>query len=555
MSRTEANWMRHSVQLGLVGTRQTIRDIRRNPYRFRLLVFSTICLVISFGGMGVLYALLLRTFDTPISVPGGVRLGVSVLWMGAVWFFGQRTLLYWRRPRAGAFVLTTVSTRTAAVGMLFTEFFIACVFLTLPTLLLIGVVGYAFLSPVSLLLVPLTVGLFAASAIVVGYVLGFAYLFVAARSRGIANQRGQLTVQLVLFAVVVYLVAQFLGGIPAVWEVITFAWLPTSWLVDLAILGTPVTASLGRALAGVTGNLVVIGGGTLIIERLAGTYWVTDPGSAPHDGGNTASSSRSHDGGTLAAGISPLVIPRFAGRPTQRVAQIALLRLYRAPRRLLFLVTIVISLGIYLGVIYVQLDDPLSLVPAVCALFFPWFAGAAFGLNPLGDEGAVLPATLTTSISGRQFVRGLMLPGLLYGLPITVLCTLVGSMVSPYPVGVQVGFVCISAVLTVVAVGLAPAVGMRFPRFSAVTISQSGGVVPPSMTAIIVYSVLVGLLGGGAVFTLLAPASLFEFVTGSLVSVGLLRIGSITGILGIALVLVRWSYRNTARRFQQYTLN
>ncbi|MGN8216401.1 hypothetical protein [Halococcus salifodinae] len=552
---TEANWMRHSIQLGIVGVRRILRGLRRNPYQIRLLTVSGIALGIFLGGMGVLFALLLRTLDAPISIPNEVRLTVSALWVGVVWFLGQRALLYWRRPKAEAFVLTTVSTRTAAVSMLLTEFFAACLFLVLPTVLLVGVVGYAFLSPVSLLLVPLAVGLFAASATVVGYALGFVYLVVNARSRRFATQQGQLIVQLVLLAVIAYLVIQFLGEIPAVWDVTSFVWLPTSWLVDLASLGTPVSASLGRALAGVLGSLVVIGGGTLVVEHLAGTYWVTDPGSATRDDGDTAPEPRSHDSGTLAAGISPLVIPRFVGRPTQRVAQLVLLRLRRAPRRLLFLFTLVVSLGIYFGVVYTQLDDPLSLVPVVCALFFPWLAGAAFGLNPLGDEGTVLPATLTSSISGRQFVGGLMLPGLLYGLPITVLCTLVGSMMSSYPLEVQVGFVCISAVLTVVAVGLAPAVGMHSPRFSAVTISQSGGVVPPSMTAIIVYSVLVGLLGGGAIFALLAPASLFEFVTGSLVSVGLLRIGSITGVLGIALVLVRWSYRNTARRFRQYTLD
>ncbi|MFC7164903.1 hypothetical protein [Halospeciosus flavus] len=552
---TEANWVRHSVQLGIVGVRRTIRGLQRNPYRLRLLGISAICGVISFGGMGVLYALLLRTLDAPISIPGSVRLGVSSLWMGAVWFFSQRTLLYWRRPKAEAFVLTTVSTRTAAVGMLLTEFFTACLFLVPPTVLLVGVVGYAFLSPVSLVLVPLAVGLFAATALVVGYALGFAYLVVASRSRGLANQQGQLIVQLVFLAVVVYLVAQFFGGVPAVWEMATFAWLPTSWLVDLAILGTPVTASLSRALASVLGSLAVIGGGSLVVERLAGAYWVTDPGSVTRDGGDTATGTRSHDGGTLAAGISPLVIPGFVGRPTQRVAQVVLLRLRRAPRRLLFLVTLVVSLGIYLGVIYAQLDNPLALVPVVCALFFPWLTGATFGLNPLGDEGAVLPATLTPSISGREYVRGFMLPGLLYGLPITVLCTLVGTMVSPYPLGVQAWFVVVGVVLHVVSVVLAPAVGMRFPRFSSISVSQNSGIVPPSMTAIIVYSLAVGLLGGGVLLALLAPVSLYDVITAEVVPVGWARLIGVVGGLGIAGVVARWGYNAAAYRFEQYTVD
>lgn len=552
---TEANWMRHSVQLGVAGVRQTIRGLRRNPYRIRLLAIAAIGLGIFLGGMGVLYALLLRTLEGPLSIPGGVRLGVSALWVGAVWFFSQRTLLYWRQPRAEAFVLTTVSTRTTAVGMLLTEFFTACLVLAPPTVLLVGVVGYAFLSPLSLLLVPLTVCLFAATSLVVGYVLGFAYLFVAGRSRGLGNQQGQLLVQIVFLAVVLYLVAQFFGGVPAVWEVMSFAWLPTSWLVDLAVLGTPVTTSLSHALAGLLGSLVVLGGGVLVIERFAGAYWMTDPGSTPSESGNTTTRPRSHDGGTLAAGISPLVIPGFVGRPTQCVAQVVLLRLRRAPRRLLFLVTLVVSIGIYLGVIYAQLDNPLALVPVVCALFFPWLAGAAFGLNPLGDEGAVLPATLTSSISGREYVRGFLLPGLLYGLPITVLCTLVGTMVSPYPLGVQAGFVVVGVVLHVVAVVLAPAVGMRFPRFSSISVSQNSGIVPPSMTAIIVYSLAVVLLGGGVLLALLAPVSLYDVVTAEVVPVGWARLIGVVGGLGITGVVARWEYNAAAHRFEQYTVD
>lgn len=552
---TEANWMRHSVQLGLAGVRQTIRGLRRNPYRIRLLTIAAIGLGIFLGGTGVLYALLLRTLEGPLSIPGEVRLGVSALWIGTVWFFGQRTLLYWRQPRAEAFILTTVSTRTAAVGMLLTEFFTACLFLLPPTVLLVGVVGYAFLSPVSLVLVPLAVGLFAATALVVGYALGFAYLFVSARSRGLSNQQGQLIGQLVVLAVVVYLVAQFFGGVPAIWDVTSFAWFPTSWFVDLAILGTPVATSLGRALAGVLGSLVVLGGGSLVVERLAGVYWVTDPSSAAAESGNTATGPQSQDDGTLAASISPLVIPRFVGRPTQRVAQVVLLRLRRAPRRLLFLFTLVVSFGIYVGVVYGQLDEPLSLVPVVCAVFFPWLAGAAFGLNPLGDEGAVLPATLTSSVSGREYVHGYILPGLLYGIPITILCMLVGSVVSPYPLGVQVGFVVVGVVLHVVAVVLAPAVGMRFPRFSSILGSQSSGIVPPSMTAIIVYSLAVGLLGGGVVFALLAPASVYAWVTAGVVPVEWARLSGIVGGLGIAVVVARSGCAAAARQFEQYTVD
>lgn len=81
---TETNWMRHNVQLGIVGDRHTIRGLRRNPYRLRLLGISAICGVVSFGGMGVLFALGLRSHTGSLPLPAEVRLAVSALWLFGV---------------------------------------------------------------------------------------------------------------------------------------------------------------------------------------------------------------------------------------------------------------------------------------------------------------------------------------------------------------------------------------------------------------------------------------------------------------------------------------
>jgi ABC-2 type transport system permease protein len=197
--------------------------------------------------------------------------------------------------------------------------------------------------------------------------------------------------------------------------------------------------------------------------------------------------------------------PADSKPPTRQVAQVVLLRLRRAPRRLTFLFTITFSLGLALGPVAVKMEHPMALVSVVCALFVPWLAGAAFGLNPLGDKGTVLPSTLTASVSGRQFVWGIMLPGLLYGLPLTVVSTLVTSVFSPYTIAEQIGLVILGAVLLVVTVALVPAIGMRFPRFSALTVGQSREIVSPSLTAVATYVFLTGGLSGIAVLLLLSP--------------------------------------------------
>lgn len=549
----EPHWFRHSVRLGIVGVRRAIRGLRRNRLRVRLLAFTVITGGLGFGGLGVLFALALRSRTGPIPVPGQIRIGVTALWVFGVWFLAQRAILHWRRLRSEAFVLTTVSRRTAAVGMLITEFLNACVFLVLPTLLVVGVIGYAFRSPVSLLFVTLAVGFFAASALVVGYAFGFGYLFLSTRSRFIAQQEGKLIVQLVFVLVAAYLLVQPVVSLPAVWDVAAFEWLPVSWLVDVAVLGTPVSGSGTFAVAGLLGALVGIGVGTLLVTKLATAYWNTDPGTTARASNGSVSAVRGQSG-TLAAAISPLTIPTVVETPTQRVAELVLLRLRRSPRRLLFLVTTIVSLGVSVSVLAVQSARPMALVPIVCAVFLPWIAGAVFGLNPLGDEGAALPATLTSSVSGRQFVRGVMLPGLLYGLPLTIVCTVVSSVLSPYPLVERVSIVLIGVVLTVVAVAFASGVGMRFPRFSAFSIEESREVVPPSITAVAVYSVGMGVLGGGAVLVLLTPLAIYGGLEPFGVSASAVRSAGVGCVLGVTVVVGWWGYRSAVQRFENYFL-
>jgi len=63
-------------------------------------------------------------------------------------------------------------------------------------------------------------------------------------------------------------------------------------------------------------------------------------------------------------------------------------------------------------------------LPVLAALASGTAGGAAFSLNPLGGEGEVLPATLTSTVSGTQFVAGLTLAG---GLPAAILAVALAS--------------------------------------------------------------------------------------------------------------------------------
>ena len=434
--------------------------------------------------------------------------------------------------------------------MLVSEFLSGCIVLALPTVALVGVIGYAFVNPASILLIPLAVVLFGASATVVGYTFGFTYLHLSTRFRAIAQRNLSVVMQLLVLLLTGYVLLR--AFVPAIDlpGLSGFTWLPIGWFVDLATLGTPVTASLVRAVAGLLGVPIVVVGGSVVVEQLATAYWYGDP-TTPNQ--TTTADRRSSFPGTemdpLAAAISPLVIPDVLSTPTQGVARVVLIRLRRTPRRLSLLIGIVVSFAGSLGIAAVQTENPLALVPIGCAVVLPWLVGATLGLNPLGDEGAVLPTTLTSSISGGQFVRGLMVPGLLYGLPLSVICTLVSNLFSPYSPVEQAGLVVFSAVLTVAAVTFAPAIGMAFHRFSAINVGQRGEAIPPSLVAVIVYSITIGIVSGIALITLFVP-----ILRVNSVSPAMMRLGVFGVTLAVMVCFSYQAYRSAAKRFATHTI-
>ena len=127
-----------------------------------------------------------------------------------------------------------------------------------------------------------------------------------------------------------------------------------------------------------------------------------------------------------------------------------------------------------------QTTSPWTVFAPAAAVLLAWMAGATFSINPLGEEGAVLPVTLI-SISGSNYVRGLMLPGLLYGLPLVALVTGGAAIVGAFELPVALGLVGVGLLATIVAVTTAPTVGVWFPRFSAISIGQSREVIPPRL--------------------------------------------------------------------------
>ena len=599
----EDGWLGHGVRIGVFEFRRTARALRADSARFLLIALG----VVIPGGIIALvlflFADLLRSASGPIALPPVARGSVAGLWLFGVYLVAQRTLTQRTQIEAGDLALTTVSARTVATGLVIAETCRAIAYLVLPIAVVTGALAIPVGSVASLLFVPLAVVSFAVTAVLVGATIGFAGALLVARSSFVARHTTALgTGAVVVFFGGYFLFVGLIGGVgPA-----SLAWLPVGWYADLATLGSPIAASPLRALGSLLTATLLVGDFGYGAERLATDLWFDEPVSVDDDGGDGSEGDAtragiggiegtSADDGNGLAAVGAFDRPlRVAGRPARGVARMALLRTRREPRRLSFLLTPIAIVGVSIGNVIATSGggSVAALALVACVLFGPWLAGATFALNPLGEEGAVLPTTLL-AVDARTYVRGVMLPGIVFGFPFVVLLTVAGvaaagAMASPYTAVESLGLVGIALGSTIVAVSLAPAIGTRLPRFSAISVGESRAVLPPSLLAVVAYLIPVIGLAGGALFAWLAPTGL-RLVARLLVSalptfvldwladegvpvgglaepfVGLgegivalspaaIRFGVPVLTLCVGLAVAAWSYRSTVRRIKAYEI-
>jgi ABC-2 type transport system permease protein len=595
----EANWLIHGVRIGRFEFRRTIRALRRDSARLVLTGVGVVLPGVALGAVIVLLASVLGPVTEPIEVPAPVRGSVGVFWCFGAFLVTQRTISGNARIDEAAMVLTTVSTRSVITGLVLAETLRALAYLAIPAITLTGVSLLVFGWIASLLFVPLAVGCFALTIALFGTALGIGLALVAARSPFIARYRTVLGGGATLAAFAAYLLAFGVGG-----EVDTaaLAGLPVSWFVDLATIGSPLTGSPMRAGAIVAGT-IGLGGAVLTgVERFATALWFDEPVSIDSQG-HEATGAHATDAGTregerrVPAGSDRLEVAlgRFdrplwiASGPARQVARMAVLRTCRAPRRLSFLVTPLAVVAISVGNVVGQFGSE-ALGPFVafaCALFGPWLAGATFGLNPLGEEGAVLPTTLL-AVAPRAYVQGVMTPGIAFGLPVVSVLVLGGGVAVGYAPGAIAGLFAISLGLASIAIAVAPAIGLWLPRFSAISVGRSREVLPPGLLTVACYSVVVVTIGlvtvGGWLAPIamravllgvcaVVPAAVFDWLAGvglpvagvgawfggltgpiGALSPGVVRFGVPTGVLLVGFCVAGWAYRNAIARFERYTI-
>lgn len=443
------------------------------------------------------------------------------------------------RPDGADSLLTAAPTRDVLSGLLVAEFASGSGLFAVPFALagLLFAVGAG--SVVGAVLVPAAL----LTATVVGTVAGFtaalAVLLVVSRSEFLQRYKTWIGV----LALVAYFGVLFGGSADSALGPVFVALgrSPVGWYADLALVGTTPGADPLRAAGAALGSGVVLLGGVGASTRLAGRLWFESP-------------ARPEEPTAAASAMDGSLVGRLpVSRPTRRIARKGWLRARRAPLTLVYAVYPVF-------VLYAPVAEALSTgsvpryLPAALALYVAWAAGAAFTLNPLGDEGSVLPVTLTTPVSGRQFVAGHALTGVAVGVPLALLAVGVGSVFAGLSPTAVAAVASLAVVLPVAATGLAVGVGTLFPKFETSRIGRGREAVVPSLLAFGAYSLALTLLALpgllGSVAGVAAPVAALLGTTVTLLTV----FGAATTALLVSVAggLGAWY---AIREFESYTVS
>lgn len=427
--------------------------------------------------------------------------GVAVAWLFLVGMSAIRAFTAAANPDEPAFLLVSTSTRNAAIGIVAAEILLFAVWILPPAILLASAfaVGAGTVVPVGAVAATAAIALL--TAVPVGFVIGVWFRHLVTVYEPIARYRWVLFVG--FWAL--YFGAIATGRLDLVVSELFVALQdgPLGWLGHLLLVGVPNVPASGTAIVGALGGTAVLGSVAVAVGAAsARIHWFADPARFEDERPSDDSSSR------LAA-----VLSRGFGRPTRTVTITAIRRTRRAPIRLAY-----VGYPLFGAVGFVQVILETGTVPsyvaAVLSLYLVWAAGALFTLNPLGDLGSALPAVVTSSLSGRQAITGLVVAGVLVAAPIGMVGALALGLVSPLSLEQTAALAAATVVGAVATPALATGIGAALPRFGSVDVTSSREAVMPSKAAFVAYSIAV-VLPAAAAAVLYADAAgpIADFLT------------------------------------------
>lgn len=522
-----------------VELRRTWRSLRASNRGVLLLAAGVVMVPLYSLGIGVMGYLGGR--EIAAAGPERVRLvttGVVAFLLAMTGFIVlQRTVKQTGEPDAADGLLTAVGYEDVLAGLLAAEWGRLLGVAAIPLLALAagvtvgsGLVSLGVAVLVTCLLV-VTVGLLAS------YAAGLAIKLVVARSAFVARHRAVLGGVTSLVVVGIWLVSWGQTEVQlALLRAATRS--PLSWVGELVLLAVPSvdTAPLpaGVAATVMLGSVPAAGVACL---WLAERVWYGD------------AVQPDHEFDTAERTLSDRLLADRVSTATRVVAQKSWRRAKRAPLTVQFAIAPAFLLVIQLQTLLLERTVPPTL-PLTAGLAAAVAAGAAFTLNPLGGEERVLPLTLTADVSGKQFVTGLALAGLVPGVGLVTALVVGFGLAAGTPPTVLSAALTTALAATVSAPWVAAAAGVIFPKFERSTVRGQSVTVPSGFAFGLYLAVLGTVIAPGAVavgVAILVP-TLLPVATAWLLA------GGVGTTLALAAFAATTGYLYAANRVGSYRL-
>jgi|GEM_PF-5125736 len=531
---TRAEWTRHRREFGTPLTGQPV-----------LLV----ALLGIASGLGWLGYSLGRDITAGQPFPDdllGLAVSGAFLWM--VWRSSKYTHVRFERLNPDL-LLTTVPARTASLGLLGFVYTRLLATLAVPTFGIVVGTAVGLRSPTVVLTLTLAIACMAVFAATLGTTSRLAARLVALRLVRARYYRDLLVVfgwiPLVIGAMLLQELSLSVAPLTGL-----FGASPLAWFVDVAFVGI-LDDSVGST-RHTLGAFALLGTAIPVFAAatttLARRVWERDSASSTGAGG-------SHS--LLKTGVVERVVGERVPRATYTVARERWLIERRVPRGLLSTGYALLFMGA-VGFPLVALAGGKTVLLVYFAVTLGLVTGVAFGSDPIGTEYRALPM-LFTSVTGRQFVGGLLLAATVVGVPLVALAIVPLGIVGSVGVARTFLTVFLGSAICACTASVATMVGLGVERVEYAP-------VPFFFTDTPIYGELgaTAFLRHGLVLALAALASVPAFVgtarpvSERIAALGVSTAGIQLGSLLLALVLTvattRTAARIAVRRFRDYQL-
>lgn len=564
---SESHWTRKSVTVARTQVRRTLRQQTASGWKVlilavALLFFGLLTLAGTWGARVV--GEMIATGE--VSVGGYVEIvrGVAgTTWLGLTVMIVLRAAGQRGARESTGGLLWVAPTKPIAAGLALSEFAFLLIWIGLPALLVGAGFAAGLGSPLAFALVVLAVTIVSLLAVAVGFPVGVGIRHVLTRFPIVKRYRTPLMVLLG----VAYVAAFYSGAANVVFVVLLepLALTPPGWIADLVFLAVP-GADASPLYAGIAlVQVAIVWPAAVALTWVANRHWFADPVLAEGDerdaDGSVGDAGATGTGGADAAVVTdrPRLeqwLGRVTDRPTAALVAVAYRRAIRAPAKLLYAAMPFLFMALYVPDL---VGGGVSVfLPVLLLLVVAWAAGVAFVLNPLGDQGNVLPATILSGVSGSQFVRAHVLATLVVVLPVGLVLPTAAAVASPLDAEATLLVLGVSPAIVVAGSLAGVGIGMAAPRFSSVKVSGSTEAVVPSKLAFFGYTLylIATALAGLLVYSegsREAVAALVSFLLPVSVSAGTLHL--IAGAaLAVFLLTPIVGYRYAVSRFQRVTL-